>query len=181
MPDIDYQKNLIIEDKYDNYLPLYVVNLDFNIEEPTIYREVFEKLRKADEKTKFNIILNTNGGYISTTIQLIDAFRSTKGQTKAIIYRALSAGALIALSCKEINVRPHATMMFHNIWWDFEGDINKGKWRFDHAKKEAERLFSDICKGFLTEKEIFDIINHGIEIWLTEEEIKERLKNRKEN
>lgn len=180
MSDIDYQKNLIYEDKYDNYFPLYVVNLDYNIEEPPFYREVFEKLRKADNKTKFEFVLNTHGGYLNTTIQLIDAIRNTKAHTKAIVYTALSAGALITLACKEIDVRPHAVMMFHNIWWSFQGEINKGKWCFDHAIEHAKALFLDICKGFLTEKEIYDIVNNGIELWLTEDKIKERLKIYKE-
>lgn len=178
---MEIKERLIIE-KEENHLPVIYVNLDTDIEEPMYYREVFEKLESADDKTKFIFNINSYGGFLSTTIQFINSIRNAKAETVARVYTAKSAASIIALSCKKIEVMPHSVMMVHNIQWGAPyGDVNKGKWRMDYATQYAEKLFKDIYNGFLTEEEIEKVVKEGKEIWLIESEIKERLKNRGKN
>lgn len=175
---MEINEKLLIETKED-YLPVFYVNLDTDIKEPMYYREVFEKLESADDKTKFIFNINSYGGFLSTTIQFINSIRNTKAKTVARVYTAKSAASIIALSCEEIEVMPHSVMMIHNIQWGAPyGDVNKGKWRMDYVIKYAEKLFKDIYKGFLSDEEIEKVVKEGKELWLIEEEIKKRLKNR---
>jgi len=181
MSDMDKKKGFIFKTTYNDYFPLYKVFLDFNIGEPDIFRELFKNLEEADDKTKFEFILNTQGGRMDTTIQLIDYIRKTKAQTKAVIYVAMSSGSLIALACKDVIVAPFATMYIHNVQYGFTyGDLNKGKALTDIHVQRTENIFGTIYKGFLTDKEIKDVIHNGREIWLTENEIRERLEKRKQ-
>ena len=168
----------INESTYDKYFPLITIYFDKYIEEPYIYREVHQKLLNVDEKTKVRFIINTPGGDLFSTIELVDIIRQTKAKTEAVIYRASSAGSVIACCCNIINPRPNCMMMIHNLQWSDSRikDMNKHKWRIDHYIDIVYELFTDVYKGFLTEDEIKKIVFEGYELWLKRDEIIERAK-----
>jgi len=169
----------IYHELYDDYYHKYRIYIDKDIDDPDKYRELFNKLEsETKSETIFQFIINTYGGNLNTTIQLIDYIKNTKAQTEAVIYQAISAGSLVALSCNKINPRPNAVMMIHNLqhWNSKQQDINKHKWVVDFYVKVIERLFHDIYKGFLSDEEISKVINEGYEFWMFREEIIKRAK-----
>jgi len=178
MANEDEKYVLIEEAKYDNYFPLIRIYLDKTIDGPDKYREVFQKLQNSDDKTKIQFILNTPGGALNTTIQFVDLIKSTKAKTEAIIYKAMSAGSVIALCCDIVNPRPNCMMMIHTLQYG-DGrikDINKHDWRIKHYMDITHKLFSDVYRNFLTENEIKKVVHEGYEFWLNRNEIIERAK-----
>ncbi|MGA1869749.1 MAG: NfeD family protein [bacterium] len=91
---------------------VYVVKIDGEIDlglAPFIKRIV----REAEEKSIEALILeiNTFGGRLDAAVQIRDALIKTPIMTIAFINeRAISAGALISLSCKKICMAPAATI-----------------------------------------------------------------------
>src|SRR5690554_6186244 len=87
---------------------VYLVNIDGDIDlglTPYITRALNEAEENKAEAVIFKI--NTFGGRVDAATQIKDAILSSKILTIAYINnRAVSAGALIALSCKKITMVP---------------------------------------------------------------------------
>ena len=91
---------------------VYIANIDGEIDlgmAPYVKRVVSEAEQNSAEAIIFRI--NTFGGRVDAATQIKDAILNSKIKTIVFIdKRAISAGALIALSCEKIVMVPGATM-----------------------------------------------------------------------
>lgn len=91
---------------------VYVGHIETGIDlglSPYIKR-IINEAEKADAKAII-FKINTLGGRVDAAIQIKDAILSTNILTIAFVnYRAISAGALIALSCNKVVMAPGATI-----------------------------------------------------------------------
>ena len=142
------------------------------------FLELIHTLKTAEPHDTVFIYLNTPGGNLRTTIQLITAMR----QTNATIITCLegevsSAGTMIFLTGHKYLVNPNCSFMIHNY---SGGILGKGQEIAAHAKfieKYSRSLLNDIYNDFLTENEIEEVLE-GRDIWLTSEQVIERLGNK---
>jgi len=154
---------------------LYNVYIDQEISEPENYRKVFDVLQKVSGYDRINIIINTPGGNVATTLQLFNGILRCPAFCTAFIYKAYSAGSMIALACDAIQVEKFGSMMIHTACCGFDGKTNEIDSWSKFINKMDLRINKEIYFGFLSEKEI-DKINNGCDIWLNESEINQRLK-----
>lgn len=154
---------------------LHVVNLDERIGEPVQYRELYKLLLDASFGDYITLSINTGGGSLMTTIQIHNALKATKANTRAVVYTAWSAGSIIAFSCDDIVVADHGSMMIHAATWGTDGKVDELVSQSEHFRKTVSSMFNEVYKGFLTTAEITKVLENK-DMWFEKDEIEKRLK-----
>lgn len=153
----------------------YDIFLDENIREPAYYRQAFHTLRTAREGDRVNIILNNGGGRIDSAICFRNLIQECDASVLAILEgETHSAASMIALSCDGVHVKPYASMMIHHASFGSGGTVQNVMDHVNFTSKQTERLIRDVYASFLSEAELDEVVRNR-EIWLTDEEIGERL------
>ena len=156
-------------------------SLDESITEPRYYRTVAEELMNLTENDSVQIRICSTGGRADGMITLIEAITNTDATvTCAIIGECHSAASIIALHCDQIYVAPYASMMCHNISYGTVGKDADVLSMVTHTSQWSKKLMRNTYSGFLTDKEITEMID-GKEFWFDSETIQERLTNREKH
>ena len=178
---------VIVDSKvWDTYVPvvstkvgkstLYDIYLQDEIQSPALYNEVCHIMNTAKKKDAINLHINTPGGYLDTAFRLTDAIDRCKAETTAVLTGTVaSAGTLIALRCDKVQVPTSLQFMIHNY---SGGVVGKGHEIIDHAtfsKKELTSAFENVYLGFLTKKEVKEVIA-GKDIWMGSKKVLTRWK-----
>lgn len=146
------------------------------IEGPENYIEWFNVIRNASEYDTVKIYINSGGGDLNTALQFMRVLSDTEADTIASVEGScMSAATMVMLSCDAIEVSPHSLFMVHNY---SGGTIGKGGEMYDNIVFErawSKAFLADIYKWFLSSEEIESILNNR-DIWLTSEQVAERLK-----
>jgi len=154
---------------------LYDIILDEDIKAPDYYRNVFQIFRQASPGDTIRLNLNSCGGYLSTAICFINLMKETQAQVVAVLEgETHSAASLIALNADGIEVKPYASMMIHHASFGSGGTVQNVVDHVNFTSKQTEKLMRETYADFLTAPEIEEVIRNR-EIWLTDEEIGERL------
>lgn len=142
------------------------------------YMKWFDILQNACEDDVVVIHINSYGGQLMTTVQIITQIKMCHAQVLCQIESACcSAATMIALACDGLYCYPHAYMMIHT-----SSGCNFGK-QSDIKREEEfynpwlENFFNEIYKHFLTKKEIQEVLS-GKDMWLRAEDVMERFKKR---
>ncbi len=169
--DID-NENLVQRELFVSNV--FTLNLDGEIGSPNEYRSAFHILRQATQFDVINVVLNTEGGFVNTTMQFVNYLLNTPARTMAEIHTAYSAGAIIALACDEVHVSRFGSMMIHSLSTDSFGKTHELDQHLHFINKYSHEIIRNAFVGFLNPKEIQSVIK-GKDIWLYEDEIKVRL------
>lgn len=165
----------VIQSSFTETFHSYDIFLDENIREPSYYRQAFHTLRTAREGDRINILLNNGGGRLDTAICFRNLIQETQAEVLAVLEGDThSAASIIALSCHGVHVKPYASMMIHHASF---GTFNTVQNVMDHVNftsSQTERLVRDVYKYFLSDQELDEVVRNR-EIWLSDEEIGERL------
>lgn len=145
------------------------------IREPDYYSDLFYTLKIAREPDIINLILNSEGGDAYTTIQLMTRIKECHGTVIGCAegYVA-SAGAMIFLACDAWKVGPNISFMAHNYSGGLSGKGNEMVSRAEFEEKWSRELMYNCYKGFLTDKEIDELLA-GKDYWMDNKEVMERL------
>lgn len=159
-----------------------ITNLSFHIDEdvvePVYYRDVVEEMEHLGELDTVQIRINSGGGSLSGLVSLLEAIRHTDASVMAVITgNCHSAASILALSCDQVMVSPFATMMVHNVSYGVAGKDADILGHVVHISDYSQKLVNQIYSGFLTEKEIQEVID-GKEFWFQADEIQERLERK---
>lgn len=134
-----------------------------------------ETIRTAPADDVIRLIINTNGGYVTTMISYMQAIRESKA---TVICHAegqvASAGTFIWLSGDEHSIADHTQFMFHNMQYGSGGDAANVAKHVKFNTLWSEGLMKDVYSGFLTEDEMSTISNAG-EVYLSGKEVSERM------
>ncbi len=148
------------------------------IESPEMYTDMFHQIRNANKNDTINLHINSPGGSLATALQFFRCLGESQASIVASIEgEAMSAATIIMMQADAYMISPHSMFMFHNY---SGGVFGKGGEMMDQL--EFERLWStnllhDVYKDFLTEDEINTILDNR-DIWLTSDEVSERLQIR---
>lgn len=149
------------------------------IESPEEYIQWFDTMRHAAETDVVKMYINSPGGNVFTAIQFMRVLKETSAKVvMSVEGECASAATMIFLCGQSFEVSEHSMFMFHNY---SSGLLGKGGELYDqikHERKWSETLLRDIYKDFLTDKEV-DAILDNKDIWMTGEEVIERLKVKK--
>ena len=172
---------------WDLYVP-YVkstdqldVYINTSIDEPSYYSEICYILSTLTKEETVNFHINTPGGILDSAFQLVDAIKGCRATTVAKLTGTVaSAGTIIALSCDKLIVAEHTSFMIHNYSTNAYGKGNELKARQEHIDKSTNDAFKEFYSGFLTDKEVKEVIN-GKDIWLTADEVRMRWQRKLDN
>lgn len=154
---------------------VYDIILDENIREPAYYRQALQTFKQANEGDLIRITLNNGGGRIDTALMFLHGIEETQAEVLAILEGDThSASSMIALSCHGVEVKPFASMMVHHASFGTYNTVQNVMDHVNFTSKQTEALIRKAYKYFLTETEIEEVIRNR-EIWLTHEEIGDRL------
>jgi ATP-dependent protease ClpP protease subunit len=142
---------------------------------PSRYTELFDLLQSATENEHIDFFLNTVGGRLDTTAQLVAMMDNTRASTSChILGPVMSAGTLIALAADDLSVSAFGYMMIHNASggtpWD---KVNLTAQYANHSKSWCEGIFRKVYASFLTEDEIDRLIKNE-DFYFDQEEILNR-------
>lgn len=152
----------------------------YEIKSPEEYTDWLDIIRNSSENDIIKIHINSPGGSLLATIQLIRALQETQATIVCSVEgQCCSAATLIFLQADMIDISDHSLFMFHNY---SGGTFGKGGEMMDQLKHEsawAEKLFRDVYKDFLTEDEINSMLNNK-DIWMDGDEVLKRIKEKVE-
>lgn len=156
-----------------NFYHFYLID---EIGSPDRYIQLINTLKTVEEHDTVFIYLNTPGGQVNTTIQIISAMKQCRGTVVTCLEgEVCSAGTMIFLSGDRFYVNPNCSFMIHNYSGGFSGKGNEVSIQIRHKEEYFKRLMMDVYDKFLTEDEIEAVID-GKDLWFSSEEVIERLR-----
>jgi ATP-dependent protease ClpP protease subunit len=154
------------------------VYLTKGIKSANYYIEFLNLLEIADEDDIIIIHINSYGGNLDTTIQLITAMGKCKAQIITEISGvAYSAASIIFLAGEDYKIHTYSSMLCHYYTGCIYGKGNEIIEQALFDEKFYKSFMKTIYKNFLTTKEIDQLIN-GKDFWFNGQEIRKRLKNK---
>lgn len=157
----------------------YTVHLDQVFEEKGDYRGVLNLLSEVTENDGITFILNNHGGSMDIILPLINMLELTSAHTVALCTGSQSSAATIfAMYCDELVALDFSEMMLHEIQTGHIGTMSNVVRDVESTKRRNERLIGEAYGGFLSQEEIDDLLR-GVEIYLSDEEIRARAPLRK--
>lgn len=142
------------------------------------YLDMINEIKTAEAHDQIFIYLNTPGGSLSTTIQLISAINQAQATvTTCIESEVCSAGTLLFLAGHQHIVNDNCSFMIHNYSHGPVGKGNEVAQRVKFTEEYFMKLAHSFYKGFLTDDEIEDVCD-GKDIWMDSNEVKERLESK---
>ena len=151
-----------------------IFNVHFSSEDSVI--ELIDCYNYAIAGDKFEILIQSPGGSVPTLMNIIEAMKTSKAKTKAIVYgMAASCGALLWLWSDEQEMLPGTGVMFHST-----GQMMMGKSLdiIDDASATVEYVKAIMApaveKGYLTEEEFMEMFKLKKDIWISYDEFVKR-------
>lgn len=144
------------------------------------YLDWLDVIRNAGPNDDVIVHINSPGGNLFTALQLMNALAESEATITAQVEGAcMSAATMIMLCADRFMLSPHAMFMFHNY---SGGTIGKGGEMWENIKFErswSKKFLHEVYDIFLTKKEIDSMLD-GKDVWLTADQVAERLKKRQE-
>lgn len=157
----------------------YNVFIDEDIQDASYYRNLHNVLENASEIDTVVFHLSTQGGQVDSAVTICNLIQATEAHTVALLKgEVCSAGTLFAMSCDSVIAMPHSSMMIHAASYGTGGPMSKVKGYVEFCDKHLRNILESFYKGFLSDAELEDIITNQKDIWITGEEVIQRLENR---
>jgi ATP-dependent protease ClpP protease subunit len=155
-----------------------VVPIDEAILGPKYYRRLCQRIDTLGVHDEVKFVINSNGGMMDGLVGILNSINNTEATCIAeITGNCHSAASILALNCAAVKVGAYANRMVHYISFGTGGQGSHVRDMVKHTLDFSERLFRDTYEGFLTDKELEDVIE-GKELWFNSEEIAKRLEDR---
>lgn len=175
----------IFSDEFEvSYTPvrsgIYNIFLFGPIEDTSQFTSAIQVLQAATENDIVITHLSTPGGNLDATDTFVAAMRECEAR---IITKASggvhSAGSIILLNSDEFVLSENFNCLIHNGGAYCGGKFSDWKAEVKHAEKYMEKVLHNSYAGFLTEKELSELLA-GKDFWLDAEEFIRRYHNRNE-
>ena len=141
------------------------------IQAPCNYSEAVDTIRRGKKGDVITLHINNGGGVVDSAFMIYDACIRSEAKIIAELSGIVaSAETIITMACDEIRVALFTQFMIHNYSGGAHGKGHEIKAYVKFSDLELNRAFRKIYEGFLTEKEMTEVIE-GQDIWLNEDEI----------
>ncbi|HET8689287.1 MAG TPA: ATP-dependent Clp protease proteolytic subunit [Methanosarcina sp.] len=139
------------------------------------YIDLIDSLYQGSPKETIYIHLNTPGGRLDIAMQILNAIKHSDCDIVGIADgEVASAGSLILFACPSIAVMPYSYVMLHDGSEGAGGKLNENLKQAQFSHRLLGKLYKEIYIPFFSEKEVEDVLE-GKDIWVTSEEVKERI------
>jgi len=156
---------------------IYDFYIHDDIGEPDKYLELIHALKAADQQDTICINLNTHGGNLYTTIQILAAMEASAAKVITCLEgQVCSAGTFIFLKGDVKVVNPNCTFMVHDYSQITSGKGNEIASQVRYMDKYFSKLAGDVYANFLTEKEMLQVMQ-GVDLWMHSHDVVIRLKS----
>jgi ATP-dependent protease ClpP protease subunit len=159
----------------------YTINITSDFDSSDTYDEVVALLSNATEMDEVIWNVSSYGGYVNS-LQMLLGWKNmcVARQTHVLHSNADSCASAFFLSdADSYIVGDGATMFCHEIQAGVGGTTSNMSRHMEHLKKTNEDFIKRTYQNFLNETEIDEILK-GVEVFLTADEIRERLQYREE-
>lgn len=167
-------------------LRAHVASIDYHfyindvIRDPDDYVELIDALYQGQPNHTIYLHLNTPGGALDITMQIINAIRTSEASVVGIADGPVaSAGSLILFACPNIGIQPMSYVMLHDGSEGSIGKINENLKQAQFSAKLLSKIAHSVYEPFFTKEEIDSVLD-GKDMWLTSEEVEERINKVKE-
>lgn len=154
--------------------------LQGEIKDGSNYVRWCETIRSAGETDEIIIFINSEGGYLWSALQIVNAIRESAARVTAVIDGiCMSAATMIFLAADSYRIMPNSMFMAHNYSSHKAG---KGGELYDgilYEREWSEQLWKSVYEGFLEPDEISNLLR-GQDIWLNSQQVFDRLESRYE-
>lgn len=158
----------------NNRIDIYISD---NIVAPYEFNRMIHTLNSATAQDQVIIHLNTPGGYIDSANMLCDAMSKCAAPIHCILTGMVaSAGTVITMFADTIEVADGCSFMIHNYSAGISGKGHEIKAHQRFMDDELNKYFTKTYDGFLTSKEIKDVIG-GKDLWMGKDEVLARWEN----
>lgn len=167
---------------YKQVIPINIYHfyITGEIQEPDSYLELINTLKTAEEQDTIFICLNTPGGNLNTSVQIIAAMKQSAATVITVLEgEVCSAGTLIFLSGHKYIVNDFCSFMVHTYSHSLGGKGSEVHSRVKFLALYFKKLAKELYKDFLTDAEL-DIIEDGTDLWMDSDEVRARLNARAE-
>jgi ATP-dependent Clp protease protease subunit len=142
------------------------------------YVNLINTLKTSEQHDTIFIYLNTPGGNLLTTLQIISAIKNSAATVVTCMEgQVASAGTMIFLAGHKHMVGPNTIFMAHNYSGASFGKGFELKTRQKFDEQYFHKFVRATYTGFLTEEEIASIMEDR-DVWLDAEEVTKRLKDK---
>lgn len=140
----------------------------------------FELIRNARANDLITIHINSPGGNLYTTLQLLRVIKESRASiTTSIEGACMSAATMIFLAGDSFQVSDHSAFMVHDYSSVAYGKGSEQKSQVNFENTWAKEIGMSVYEDFLTEEEIEKVFS-GIDIWMGSDEVVARLKTKVE-
>lgn len=161
-----------------SYAPIgytYKFHIKGQIGSPDEFEEIIDVIDGATEKDILEVHLNTEGGDITTTLELVYSLKKSPAHKHMVICGlCASAGTIIMTAGDSFEIEPHCSFMFHNYSGGSYGKGNEVHAQVEFERKWSKNLMSMVYKDVLTTSEIKKMLD-GQDYWMTATEVAERI------
>ena len=172
LPMPDMSNRLLRKEMTSTLYEYYLVD---DIGEASDYIELCDVLRSASPNDEVLIRINSGGGSLATANMIVNSIRESQAHVHGFIESTCaSAATLIYLSCHSYSLSEDADMMVHTSSSMYGGKEHEQHSYVTFSRKKIHKMVRDRYAGFLTEKEIENVLN-GQDYYFDSEEIGERL------
>ena len=155
----------------------YSVMLDTEVIHPDQYLQLIHALYNMRNGDKMTIIINSNGGWVETGIDIVTAMANTRGHVETIALGMCASIAAVIWSCGHTRkVSPLATIMYHMPSGGYFGKSLDIQAETEGLNDYFKRLLADITKGLLTSEDIINIVDNRMDIYISGPVMEERMR-----
>jgi len=172
LPMSDMSNRLLRKEMTSTLYEYYLVD---DIGEASDYIELCDVLRSASPNDEILIRINSGGGSLATANMVVNAIRESQAHVHGFIESTCaSAATLIYLACHSYSLSEDADMMIHTSSSLYGGKEHEQHSYVTFSRKKIHKMVRNRYAGFLTEKEIENVLN-GQDYYFDSEEIADRL------
>lgn len=154
----------------------YRIYLTDVFEDDRSHIEAIELIRAIEEKDEVHLYITSPGGLVSVADMYIAAINDCKGHVVTHgVGGVASAAVILFLAGDERICTPGSSYMLHNVQYGVEGDSANIKRHVDFYHRLFREKFYDTYREILTDQEMEELFDRAGEIYLTAEEMEERL------
>lgn len=179
--DVDSEQSItgfcgyILKQQIVNKLVVYI---DEEFREAKYYRMIVNAITDLGENDVVEFNINSSGGDLSGLVALLSAIENTEATTVAVLNGEVhSAGSMLAVSCDAVMVGSYANMLCHSVRYGVRGKAADIHAQVLHSNDYNETLMRKCYEYFLTTEETEELLK-GKELWLNNEQIKERFQRK---
>ena len=150
-------------------------HLNCPIEEPDQFEDFFAILAEAGPDDIAFIHINSPGGSLDTTVQILHAMNTTAATVVTSAEGLVASGAAVVFfSGSAFQIADHCEFLIHTASGGGMGKISDNLSAVRFQVERMNNLYKSVLGGFLTEEEL-DWIARGEEFYMSSEDVRDRI------